>query len=160
MVGTLTLVFGGPHRSLTILIRLISGSMMFSLFFSTTNPYELSKSLERLKIPQRIAYIPALTISLIPRTAKDATDTFETLLFRNEIQGSFFRWIPKTIAILIATALYRSNFIAQSLYIKNFGLKSRKIIITKSIEKFELIKLVYWIFISIFFIILNFKVKF
>lgn len=147
VVFLLTAFFGGLPRSLTIVLRLILGALSFSIFFSTTNPYDLSKLLEKLKIPQKFAYLPALSMSLLPRTFKDANDTFETLLFRGELSSSFFTYIPKTMALIIASALYRSEFIAQSLYIRHFGNENRKVYIHRRYQVKDLVKLSYYFII-------------
>ena len=152
----LTTLFGGLPRGMSLVLRLVIGTLVFSIFFTTTNPYELSKLLEKLKIPQKYAYIPALSMSLLPRTFKDANDTFETLMFRGELSSSYFSYIPKTLALIIASALYRSEFIAQSLYIRHFGNENRKVYIKHKFHIDDLTKSIYYILIAwIYFLWLN-----
>ncbi len=123
--GTITIIFAGPDQAGLIILRLMSGAIIFSLFFAITNPSDLARSLENIKIPSRWAMIPALTLMLVPRVAKDAEETFEALFMRGEIKGRFYHWLPKILAIFIASIIYRSELLAQSLYYKGFLLQSR-----------------------------------
>ena len=144
MVTIFSLLFAGPERTFTIVLRLIIGALIFSIFFTTTNPAELSKFLEKLKLPHKYAIIPALSIALLPKAAKDANEAYETLLFRGEIKGSFFRWMPRTLSILIASSLYRAKFIAESLYIRNFGNPDRKVYLDRKLSFHDFFKLIGW----------------
>ena len=147
-----TLFFAGPLRSILLLLRLIDGSLIFSIFVISTNPSDLSKLLEKFHIPLKFAIIPSLSLSLIPRTLKDIEDTYNTLLLRGEIEGSFLKWLPKLLAITISSSIYRSTFIEDSLHIKGFGLKSRKRIGTNhTININDILKMIYWM-VSLFII--------
>jgi energy-coupling factor transporter transmembrane protein EcfT len=106
-------------------MRLLVGGLGFSFFFSIVNPSDMTRSLEKLKIPAKIALIPSLALMMIPRIAKDAEDTFTTLKIRGEIKGFFLRWLPRVLAIFIASVIYRSEFLAQSLYFKGLGIQKR-----------------------------------
>ncbi|MHA1973045.1 MAG: energy-coupling factor transporter transmembrane component T family protein [Candidatus Hodarchaeales archaeon] len=145
IIGLLTFVFSGLESSLLIVGRFINGSLIFSLFFAITNPSDLSRSLENLHVPQRLAIIPSLSLTMVPRVAKDAEETFEALYFRGEISGRYFRWLPRVLAILIASVLYRSEFLAQSLYFRGFNLKSRTHYRNVPIHYFDIIRLLFWI---------------
>lgn len=124
-LGVMTYLFSGLELAVIIVLRFVNGSLSFSLFFAITNPMDLSRALERIHIPSRWALIPSLSLTLVPRIAKDAEETFEALYMRGEIKGFFLRWLPKTIAILLASVIYRSEFLAQSLYFKGFNLGPR-----------------------------------
>ncbi len=117
--------FGGFDHTLRIFLRIFIGALIFSFFFSTTNPSDLSRMLENLRIPQRLALLPTLVLTMVPRIAKDAEETIESLKIRGEITGKIWEWLPKTLAIFIASALYRSNFLAQALYFKGFNVRKR-----------------------------------
>ncbi|MHA2365124.1 MAG: energy-coupling factor transporter transmembrane component T family protein [Candidatus Hodarchaeales archaeon] len=123
-LGILTFIFAGLNQTLIVILRLMTGAIGFSLYFSITNPSDLARSLEKLHIPSRWAMLPALSLTLVPRVAKDAEATFETLMMRGEISG-YFRWIPKLMAIFIASVLYRSEFLAHSLYYRGFAMQKR-----------------------------------
>lgn len=157
MTFILTLLFGGPSRSIVIVLRIMLGALIFSIFVITTNPSDLSKLLEKFYIPHKFAIIPSLSLSLIPQTLKDIEDTYNTLYLRGEIQGSFFSWLPKLLAISISSAIYRSNFIADSLYLRGFNLKTRKRLGTNhTLSKLDFIRFGYWLVafcIMIYFII-------
>lgn len=151
----ITLFFGGPMRSILLVLRISAGSLIFSLFIIFTNPSDLSKLLEKFYFPQKFAIIPSLSLSLIPRTLKDIEDTYNTLYLRGEIQGSFLNWIPKLMAISISSIIYRSNFIEDSLYIRGFNLKSRKRLgPNHRLSKKDGLRMFYWIisFIVIFYV--------
>ncbi len=141
----ITIFFGGPLRAVLLILRIATGALAFSIFIISTNPSDLSKFLEKLYIPHKIAIIPSLSLSLIPRTLKDIEETYNTLLLRDEIKGSFLRWLPKLLSISISSAVYRSNFIEESLYIKGFTSNSRKRLGTNhKISKYDLIRVFYW----------------
>lgn len=125
VLGLLTYFFSGWILMYRILMRVLIGGLGFSLFFSIVNPSDLTRSFERIKIPAKVAMIPSLALMMIPRIAKDAEDTFTTLKIRGEIKGFFLRWLPKVLAIFIASVIYRSEFLAQSLYFKGFGIQKR-----------------------------------
>jgi len=147
IIGLLTFVFAGLESSLLIIGRFINGSLIFSLFFAITNPSDLSRSLENLHLPQKIAIIPSLSLTLVPRIAKDAEETFEALYFRGEISGRFYKWLPRALAILVASVLYRSEFLAQSLYFRGFNLQGRTHYRKIPLSIFDFIRLFFWIVI-------------
>ncbi|WP_455142025.1 energy-coupling factor transporter transmembrane component T family protein [Candidatus Hodarchaeum mangrovi] len=124
-LGIITYLFSGFELAIIIVLRFFCGSLSFSLFFAITNPADLSRALEKIYIPPRWALIPSLSLTLVPRIAKDAEETFEALYLRGEIKGFFLRWLPKTLAIILASVIYRSEFLARSLYYKGFNLGPR-----------------------------------
>jgi energy-coupling factor transporter transmembrane protein EcfT len=126
-IAVTTWLFSNPETTVLVLLRIISGSLTFSFFVSFTNPSDLTRVLETLKIPPRWALIPSLTLSFVPRIIKDAQETLETLALRGEIGGKWniLKWLPKTLAVFIASTLYRSEFLAQALYFRGFGLPLR-----------------------------------
>lgn len=142
----ITLFFGGPVRSVLLVLRISTGALIFSIFIIFTNPSDLSKLLEKSFIPQKFAIIPSLSLSLIPRTLKDIEETYNTLYLRGEIKGSFIKWLPKLLAISISSIIYRSNFIEDSLYMRGFNLKTRKRLGTNhKLVKKDFFRLLYWI---------------
>ncbi|MCK4849583.1 MAG: hypothetical protein KAT16_11175, partial [Candidatus Heimdallarchaeota archaeon] len=124
----------------------IFGALCFSFYVTFTNPSDLTRVLESMKIPPKWAIIPSLTLTFVPRVIKDTQETFETLTLRGEIGGrwNILSWLPRSLAIIIASTLYRSEFLAQALYFRGFGLPTRthykKVIIRTS----DVIRLVYW----------------
>jgi energy-coupling factor transporter transmembrane protein EcfT len=124
-LGLVSFLFGGLTQATLVVFRLLIGALSFSFFFVVTNPSDLTRVLEKMKVPARIAVLPALSLMMVPRVAKDAEDTFETLALRGEIKGFFIRWLPKVLAIFIASVLYRSEFLAQSLYYRGFLVQKR-----------------------------------
>ncbi|MFW9777548.1 MAG: energy-coupling factor transporter transmembrane component T [Candidatus Heimdallarchaeota archaeon] len=147
LLGIITLLVANIGSVITLILRLISGALIFSFFFVVTNPADLTRFLERLKIPARWAIIPSLALTLVPRIAKDTEETFEALTFRGELSGRFYRWAPRALAILVASALYRSELLAQALYYKGFGVRSRKHYRSILIRRLDLIRFGLWIFI-------------
>lgn len=140
-----TIFFAGPIRAIVLTLRIIAGALTFSIFIISTNPSDLSKFFEKIYIPHKFAIIPSLSLSLIPRTLKDIEDTYNTLLLRGELQGSFLKWVPKLLAISISSAIYRSNFIENSLYIRGFNNRSKKRLGTNhKFSRFDLIRIAYW----------------
>ena len=67
IIGGVSYLFGGAERALNIVLRLLGGALGFSFFFAVTNPSDLARSLERLKIPARWAMIPSLALTLTPQ---------------------------------------------------------------------------------------------
>ncbi len=150
-LGIITYFVGGWVLVYRVLIRLLIGGIGFSLFFSLTNPSDLTRVLEKLHLGSKLALIPSLTLTIIPRIAKDAEDTFTTLRLRGELKGGFYRWLPKALAILIASIIYRSEFLAQSLYFKGFGIQKRTHYKRVRFTPNDLFRVIMWaIFVALF----------
>ena len=100
---------------------------------------------EDIKVPSKIAIIPSLSLSLVPRIAQDAQQVFDTLIFRGIITGrNPLKWLPRTIAIFLAAVIYRSDFIAQSLYYRGFNTSKRTHYKVVKPNKIDLIRLFFW----------------
>jgi energy-coupling factor transporter transmembrane protein EcfT len=107
-----------------------------------------------LKIPIKWAILPSLMLTMVPRIAKDAEETFETLTLRGEIHGFFIKWLPKILAIIIASTLYRSEFLAQSLYYRGLGMHKRthyRSVIIRKIDAFRLLIWIIFVYLIIYF---------
>lgn len=143
-MGVVTFIFANLSQAIRLVLRLIAGALAFSFYFAVTNPSDLTRTFEKLRIPSRLALLPALSLSLVPRIAKDAEETFETLLLRGEIKGHFFQWIPRTLAIFIASVLYRSEFLSQSIYYRGFGLGKRTHYKGVKIQIMDILRLIFW----------------
>ncbi|MHA1516613.1 MAG: CbiQ family ECF transporter T component [Candidatus Heimdallarchaeaceae archaeon] len=154
-LGGLTYIFGGWLLVYRVLMRLLVGGLGFSFFFSIVNPSDLTRSLEKLIIPAKIALIPSLALMMIPRIAKDAEDTFTTLKIRGEIKGFFLRWLPKVLAIFIASVIYRSEFLALSLYFKGLGIQKRTHYRKVPFRWVDLIRILIWTSFIISFIFID-----
>lgn len=147
-------LFGGWIQMYRVVIRFLIGGIGFSFFFTVTNPSDLTRVLEKIYIPTKIAIIPSLALTMIPRIARDAEDTLSTLRLRGELKGFFLRWLPKVLAIFIASILYRSEFLAQSLYFKGMGIQKRTHYRNVKLSSRDLIRSIFWILFIICFIIL------
>lgn len=142
---------GGWDLLFKVLARFLIGGLGFSLFFSLTNPSDLTRVFEKLHFGSKLSLIPSLTLTVIPRIAKDAEDTFTALRLRGELKGGFYRWLPKALAILIASIIYRSEFLAQALYFKGFGIQKRTHYKKVRLTNNDLIRILIWLcFIGIF----------
>lgn len=148
----LTFIFGGPEIAALVLLRFLIGALSCSLYFTITNPSDLTRVLEQLKIPIKWAILPSLMLTMVPRIAKDAEETFDTLALRGEMQGFFIKWLPKALAIFIASTLYRSEFLAQSLYYRGLGIKKRTHYRNVSIQKADFLRLFIWLIIGFTFL--------
>ena len=148
LTGT-TWIFSGLSVALGVFLRIISGALGFSFFITFTNPSDLTRKLESLRIPPRWAIIPSLTLTFVPRVIKDAQETLETLALRGEIGGkrNILKWLPKALAIIIASSLYRSEFLAQALYFRGFGLPSRTHYRKVGYRRVDLIRTIFWVVI-------------
>lgn len=155
IVGGLSFAFGGWVILYRVLMRILIGGLGFSLFFTLVNPSDLTRSFEKIKIPTKIALIPSLALTMIPRIAKDAEDTFSTLKIRGEIKGFFLRWLPKVLAIFIASIIYRSEFLAQSLYFKGLGIQKRTHYRKIPFNWIDFIRVLLWISFIIAFILIE-----
>ncbi|MFX1514957.1 MAG: CbiQ family ECF transporter T component [Promethearchaeota archaeon] len=147
-LGMVSFLFGGLIQATLVVLRLLIGALAFSFFFVVTNPSDLTRVLENLRIPSRVVILPALALMMVPRVAKDAEDTFETLALRGEIKGFFIRWLPKALAIFIASVLYRSEFLAQSLYYRGFLLQKRTHYRHVPFRKIDLSRIFTWLIVS------------
>jgi len=146
-LGLVSFIFGGLIQATLVVLRLLIGALAFSFFFVVTNPSDLTRVLEKLRIPTRVAILPALALMMVPRVAKDAEDTFETLALRGEIKGFFIKWLPKALAIFIASVLYRSDFLAQSLYYRGFLIQKRTHYRQVSFRKIDFSRIFSWLVI-------------
>lgn len=147
-LGAVSFIFGGLIQASIVVLRLLIGAFSFSFFFVVTNPSDLTRVLETCKVPARVAVLPALALMMVPRVAKDAEDTFETLALRGEIKGFFIKWLPKVLAIFIASVLYRSEFLAQSLYYRGFMVQKRTHYRSVPFQKIDVARIFTWIIVS------------
>jgi len=110
----------------------------------------LTRVLESMKIPPKWAGIPSLTLTFVPRLIKDSQETLETLALRGEIGGrwNILSWLPRSLAIIIASTLYRSEFLAQALYFRGFGLPQRTKYKKVLLHNSDIFRLVYWLFLT------------
>jgi energy-coupling factor transporter transmembrane protein EcfT len=77
-------------------------------------------------------------------------------LLRGEIKGyNFFRWLPKTLAIFIASVLYRSELLSHSLYYRGFGIQRRSHYRSVKTQKKDLLRLFTWLLL---FIVISFGI--
>lgn len=148
-LGIISFIFGGLTRAFIVVLRLLIGAFSCSFFFAVTNPSDLTRILEKSKVPTRLAILPALALTMVPRVAKDAEDTFETLALRGEIEGFFLKWLPKVLAIFIASVLYRSEFLAQSLYYRGFGVQRRTHYRSVPFQKIDVFRIFTWVIFSV-----------
>ncbi len=148
-LGIISFLFGGLTRAFLVVLRLLNGAFSCSFFFAVTNPSDLTRILEKCKVPTRLALLPALALTMVPRVAKDAEDTFETLALRGEIEGFFLKWLPKVLAIFIASVLYRSEFLAQSLYYRGFGVQRRTHYRSVPFQKIDVFRIFTWLIFSV-----------
>ncbi len=153
-LGGVSFVFGGLIQAFFVVLRLLIGALSCSFFFAVTNPSDLTRILEKCKVPTKWALLPALALTMVPRVAKDAEETFETLTLRGEISGFFLKWLPKALAIFVASVLYRSEFLAQSLYFRGLAIQKRTHYRLVPFRKIDLLRLFTWlIFVSLIFIV-------
>ena len=144
---TLILSFFLSGLNLTYLftVKLLIALCIACIFFNHVNPSELGRAFESLRIPSSLALIPTLSFTMIPRIVKDANETIETLKIRGEIKGIFFRWLPKVFAIFIASSIYRSRFLAQSLYFRGFGVGERTHYKKLTIHWIDIARILFWL---------------
>ncbi len=149
-----TWFFSGLEIAVSVFLRILCGALGFSLFVAFTNPSDLTHFLEIIKIPSKWALIPSLSLSFVPRVIKDVQETIDTLTLRGEIGGirKLFLWLPKTLAIIIASILYRSEFLAQSLYFRGYGLSGRTHSRRLKAKKLDLTRFLIWFLSSAYLI--------
>ncbi|MHA1941261.1 MAG: energy-coupling factor transporter transmembrane component T [Candidatus Hodarchaeales archaeon] len=149
-----TWIFSGFEIAISVFFRILCGALGFSLFVVFTNPSDMTHFLESIKIPSKWALIPSLSLSFVPRVIKDVQETIDTLTLRGEIGGmrKVLLWLPKSLAIIVASILYRSEFLAQSLYFRGYGLGNRTHSRKLRVRKMDIIRFLLW-FISSFFLI-------
>ena len=146
ITGIVTLLFAGPQKAFLLVLRIVTGTLLFSLFIITTNPTDFSKLIEKIHVPVKFAIIPGISLSLIPRTLKDIEETYNTIYLRGEIKGSFIKWLPRLLAISISSIIYRSTFIEESLTIRGFTMKNRKRLgPNHKLSIKDIVKLAYWL---------------
>ncbi|MHA2388039.1 MAG: energy-coupling factor transporter transmembrane component T [Candidatus Hodarchaeales archaeon] len=156
LTGT-TLIFSGFTIALGVFLRIICGALSFSFFITFTNPSDLTRIFESLHVPPRWAIIPSLTLTFVPRVIKDAQETIETLALRGEIGGKWniLKWMPRVFAIIIASSLYRSEFLAQALYFRGFGLPSRTHYRKIAFKRVDLLRSSFWSLILVLILQIN-----
>ena len=157
IITAITWLFSGFQGALIVLLRLIFGSITFSFFVTFTNPADLTRTLEKFRIPPRFALIPSLVLTFVPRIIKDTQETFETLSLRGEIgrRSQILVWLPKTLAIIIASTLYRSEYLAQALYFRGFGLSSKIRYKKVTLLKKDILRITYWVLFIIILILMR-----
>ena len=148
-LGGVTFLFGGLSQAILVLLRVLIGGLACSFFFSLTNPSDFTRVLESAHIPTRIAIIPSLALTLVPRIAKDAEATFETLYLRGEVQGFFLKWMPKALAIFIAAVLYRTDHLAQSLFFRGLEVQKRIHYRDVCFQSIDFLRGLFWVFFLI-----------
>jgi energy-coupling factor transporter transmembrane protein EcfT len=149
LLGGLTFFFGGWQLAILLVFRLLVGALSCSFFFAVTNPSNLARFLEDCGVPTKLALLPALALTMVPRIAKDAEETFDTLALRGEIQGFFLKWLPKTLAIFVASVLYRSELLAQSLHFRGLGIQKRTHYQKNKLKKSDYMRLAFWLIIVV-----------
>ena len=148
--GFIVFLFRSPVDALNVMLRIFCGALTFSTFLLMTNPADLSRAFEKLHIPSKLAFLPSLTFTYIPYVARDTEETVNALVLRGEIRlKRFLLFSPKLIALLLASAIYRSDIMAESLTIRGFGLKQRKPYKIPPITLTSSIRLVTWIILVI-----------
>ncbi len=152
-LGLVSYFFGGLEQVFFVLLKILIGAFGFSLFFSITNPSDMTRSLEKIGLPSKIAIVPSLALMMAPRIGKDAEETFDTLMLRGEIKGTIFTWLPKVLAIFVASILYRSEFLAHSLFYRGYGLMKRTHYKEVRVHLKDSTRLVIWLLLCISIII-------
>ena len=66
-----------------------------------------------------------------------------------ETRTTILKWLPKILAIFIASVLYRSEFLAQALYFKGFDISKRSHYKKVEFRKENWIRIITWFAISV-----------
>ncbi|MHA1821692.1 MAG: energy-coupling factor transporter transmembrane component T family protein [Promethearchaeota archaeon] len=107
-------------------LRLINIMIVFSLFFQTTNPDDLTQALTKMFVPYHIAFTISLAFRFVPTLAKEA----ETIMDAQKSRGldltekGMFKQLRNFIPLvvpLITNSIKRANYIAESLETRAFG---------------------------------------
>jgi len=145
LISIMTYLFYGLMRTIEIIIRINIIAFSTMLFIATTAPFELSQMLEKYGFPSKFSIITELSLKMIPMVLKDAEDAYVALYLRGEIGASrfSFKGIIKILAILIAIALRRSNYLIEALMAKYYGaVKKRTILYDFRVNTYSVVQLI------------------
>ncbi len=144
VMGVLSFIFYMPQRAIAILLRVIAGGMIIACFILTTDINDLSQALESVGTPQKIVMAIQFALRMIPLVSRDATESAEALVLRGEISPSIIpRGITTMLALVIASAIERSQYLAESLEAKYFGVTKKRTYIREiKITKYSVLQLI------------------
>ncbi len=130
-----------PPRAISILLRVLSGTLMIYVFVATTNPSNLAQALEDLGIPELITMAGQLAIRVIPLMLKDAVDATEALTLRGVLGRGPLRGLIDLLAVIVASAEKRRMFLEEAMKAKFFGVSKRTYLDPLTITKYSVAQL-------------------
>lgn len=154
-IFTLVSLFQGFHRAIKVTFTIFNFMLVIALFSVTTNPLSIVRALERVGIPLKIAYGPALAIKLIPEIVSDALDSILSFTLRGEFKKKVgLGSLSKVLTALTAASLIESQHLGAALAVKGFTSKTRKSIYEVDISWEEITR--FSVFLGLFLIYLFF----
>jgi len=143
-MGILAFIFYTPLVATVILMRVITGGIIVACFILTTDNMDLAQALEGIKVPQKIIMATQFALRMIPLISKDATESAEALILRGEVSPRFIpQGITTMLALIIANAMERAQYLAEALEAKYFGIAKKRTYIRKlKITKYGVIQLI------------------
>lgn len=154
-IFTLVSVFQGFHRAIKVSFTILNFTLVITLFSVTTNPLSIVRALEKIGIPLKIAYGPALAIKLIPEIVSDALDSLLSFTLRGEFRKKIsLGSVSKVLTALTAASLIKSQHLGAALAVKGFTSKTRKSMYEVTIGWAELAR--FSVFLGLFLLFLFF----
>ena len=99
---TLSITYGGIETSLTILLRFFVIASAAALFAVSTDPEKFERTLVKLKVPWKLAFIFSLTLRLVPDLKKRFKKIEEAQVSRGlNIKGNPIKRIKARIPMVI-----------------------------------------------------------
>lgn len=122
--------------SLTAALRLYSLIAIFTLFFLTTDPDDISEVLDKLKFPPTISLSFTLAIRFLPTTAKQISDIMDAQRSRGlELESkNLLQRIKNLLPIMIPViilSIKKSIEVAEALETRGLNLKVKRTSITQ-----------------------------
>lgn len=135
-------------RAIRVLLLIICFITTITVFTSTTSPSNIVRALEKVGIPLKVAYVPALAIKLIPEIATAAQDALLSFTLRGEIKSRVHLGsISKVLTAISAASLTKTRYLGEALAVKGFSSERRVNIYSPHVGWKELLRL--GVFISL-----------
>ncbi|MEX0568417.1 MAG: energy-coupling factor transporter transmembrane protein EcfT [Candidatus Njordarchaeota archaeon] len=132
LIAIVSLLLYSPPRAISIILRIIDGTIIIILFVITTNHTKLMMALEQIHVPSSIIMGIQLALRSIPLISKDAEEATEALILRRELRVGFpIRGITTLLAVIILSAIERAECLAEALTAKYFGATKKRTYITE-----------------------------
>ncbi len=118
------------NAALVISLRIITLMLVFSIFFQTTLPEDLTQSLIKIGVPYHVAFAISLAFRFVPTMAKETETIMNAQKSRgHRIQeGGIIRQVRNLLPLLVPlllNSIRRAFHVAEALETRGFGVKKK-----------------------------------